>query len=169
MEHELLDLKVMRLTPPAQVLTSGCTSVVAAFDQNFKIPKRFLDLGCAIEQVRAREMLLPTSLTKVLVGETFVAYIHVVNVCPQDVSHVSVAAELACSGTRLPPVEIYRSGAPTVLRSGTFLDAVVSQTLQERGIHTVCCTVRYNVNGEFRTLRYILSFNFLNLNRVLQT
>ena len=144
----MLDLKVMRLSPPQfsedAIDTMVKQEVMADLIGDSSVTP---DLSCSTPH-----LLLPTSLTKVLSGEKFVAYLHLANNSTEDISDVTVLAELKINGSS-PDVELYRSGSPAILHAGKFLDTIVSHVLNDRGVHTVDCCVRYKVRGEAKILR----------------
>ena len=143
----MLDLKVMRLSPP-----QFSDDTMESFIQS-EVKSAVLGDGSAPSDAPPMgHLLLPTSLTKVLIGETFVAYLHLVNNSAEDVSDVSMVAEMKTNGSN-PDVEMYRSSSPATLQSGKFLETIVSQVLLDRGVHTVDCCVRYKARGEMRVLR----------------
>lgn len=148
----MLDLKVMRLSPPGK--GSGSSTRLTMENEALLRSSVLRDVSEPIDSVPIDQLLLPTALTKVLIGETFVAYLHLANNSVDDVSDVSMVAELKSSGSE-PVIEMHRSGSPATLQSGKFLEADVSQALHDRGVHTVECCVRYKARGEMRILRYV--------------
>ncbi|KAJ1428288.1 hypothetical protein B484DRAFT_69098 [Ochromonadaceae sp. CCMP2298] len=111
-------------------------------------------------------LLLPDSFGDIYAGETFSAYIAVVNGYPQiPFQNVSLAVRFQSATTVIDLADVRADpnvpNSPRTLTSNDTFDMIVKQTLTELGVHTLRVSVQYMLTpyGEPKPLRKFYRFN----------
>ncbi len=115
--------------------------------------------------------MLPDNFGDIYAGETFSAYIALVNGMP-DISFSNVNISVRVQGTQLATdlkdVRVDNSNnsyKTKIIAPLESIDMVVNHQLNEVGMHTMRVLVTYNdsaLNQEFKTLKKFYRFNVLN-------
>ncbi|KAL7433597.1 hypothetical protein ACHAXM_003616 [Skeletonema potamos] len=141
-------LKVMRL----QAGTLGTPAAGALLSSN---------------QILSSNLLLPDSFGLIHVGETFSAYLGVLNASLDlPVRGLSMVAQLQTPSRRIllpTALDVARNNnnnsSSREVAPGEGVDALISRRLEEVGQHILRVEVNYSSNGEIKTLRKFYRFN----------
>lgn len=155
-------VRVMRLYKPVVHIGSPAPHLTDVTSQFAKKPSES-------DFALSNFLMLPDSFGDIYLGETFSAYISVVNGTAEAFHNVTLSIRLqTMSQTQdladIRPSANKPSGSATVLAPTEFTDCIVQQPLNVVGTHTLRVSVLYNdaSNGEPKTLRKFYKFNVMN-------
>lgn len=118
-------------------------------------------------QILSSNLLLPDSFGVIHVGETFSAYLGVLNSSfEMPVRDLSMVAQLQTPSRRIQlPTALdknaRKNNSPLEIAPGEGVDAIISRRLEEPGQHILRVEVSYSSNGD-KTLRKFYRFNVTN-------
>lgn len=155
-------VRVMRLYKPVMHIGSPAPHLVDITSPNAKKPS---DSDFALSNF----FMLPDSFGDIYLGETFSAYVSVVNGTAEAFHNVTLSIRLQTMTqtqdlTDIRPLADKASGFAAVLAPTEFTDCIVQQPLNVVGTHTLRVSVLYTdgAHGEPKTLRKFYKFNVMN-------
>jgi len=152
-EMEHLELKAMRLSPPG---TAVPATEVPEWREGEDLPISSSD---SASDPRIQVLSLPATLAKVLVGETFHGYIHLMNVTEQPVSQVILRVDVTLDQERT--VLFTNAQSPVVrLEPGQHYNAIIRHQLRRQGTYVLTCNAAYTPMGTGETRTFKRSFRF---------